>query len=33
MHGYINRERGLIDFPPLIRVGLLERGGVFEREV
>ena len=29
--GGLNREGGLINFPPLNRGGLLERGGFFER--
>ena len=29
--GGLNREGGLINFPPLKRGGLLERGGLFER--
>ena len=30
--GGVIRERGLINFPPLKRGGLLEREGLFERE-
>ena len=29
--GGLNREGGLINFPPLKRGGFLERGGLFER--
>ena len=29
--GGLNREGGLINFPPLKKGGLLERGGLFER--
>ena len=28
--GGLNREGGLINFPPVIRGGLLERGGLIE---
>ena len=29
--GWLNREGGLINFPPVKRGGLLERGGLIER--